>query len=92
MYTQLYPCKIVQVYFSITFFHFFVFGMITDVASSENSAKKRTRRFEYTARYKTLEQKISYDAEIPLTDEYPIDEIISHIYVTNKVLPVFYKG
>ncbi|VDP13353.1 unnamed protein product, partial [Onchocerca flexuosa] len=64
--------------------------MISDV-TSENADKKRIRKFEYTAKYKTLEQKVSYDAEIPLTDEHPIDEIISHIYVTNKILPLFYK-
>uniref|UniRef100_A0A1I7VGT1 Macro domain-containing protein n=1 Tax=Loa loa TaxID=7209 RepID=A0A1I7VGT1_LOALO len=64
--------------------------MISD-ETLENVGKKRTRRFEYTAKYKTLEQKISYDTQIPLTDENPIDEIISHIYVTNKVLPLFYK-
>ncbi|VIO97674.1 Uncharacterized protein BM_BM2950 [Brugia malayi] len=64
--------------------------MISDTVS-ENSDKKRTVKFEYTAKYKTLEQKVSYDAQIPLTDENPIDEIISHIYVTNKVLPLFYE-
>uniref|UniRef100_A0A1I8EXR6 Uncharacterized protein n=1 Tax=Wuchereria bancrofti TaxID=6293 RepID=A0A1I8EXR6_WUCBA len=64
--------------------------MISDMVS-ENSDKKRTVKFEYTAKYKTLEQKVSYDAQIPLTDENPIDEIISHIYVTNKVLPLFYE-
>uniref|UniRef100_A0A8R1TVY5 Uncharacterized protein n=1 Tax=Onchocerca volvulus TaxID=6282 RepID=A0A8R1TVY5_ONCVO len=64
--------------------------MISDV-TTENADKKRIRKFEYTAKYKTLEQKVSYDAEIPLTDEHPIDEIISHIYVTNKILPLFYK-
>ncbi|EFO17478.2 hypothetical protein LOAG_11021 [Loa loa] len=69
---------------------FVVDSMISD-ETLENVGKKRTRRFEYTAKYKTLEQKISYDTQIPLTDENPIDEIISHIYVTNKVLPLFYK-
>ncbi|VDK63606.1 unnamed protein product [Onchocerca ochengi] len=64
--------------------------MISDV-TTEYADKKRIRKFEYTAKYKTLEQKVSYDAEIPLTDEHPIDEIISHIYVTNKILPLFYK-
>ncbi|KAL3984989.1 hypothetical protein ACH3XW_36770 [Acanthocheilonema viteae] len=51
----------------------------------------KTKRFEYTAKYKTFEQKVSYDAQIPLTDENPIDEIISHIYVKNKVLPMFHE-
>ncbi|MCP9262803.1 Protein C12orf4-like protein [Dirofilaria immitis] len=65
--------------------------MISDLTSENDNDQKRIRRFEYTARYKTLEQKVTFDAEIPLTDEHPIDEIISHIYVTNKVLPIFYE-
>lgn len=64
--------------------------MISDETWKNGIRKMRT--FEYTAKYKTLEQKVSYDAEIPLTDEHPIDEIISHIYVKNNVLPLFYKG
>ncbi|CAG9537873.1 unnamed protein product, partial [Cercopithifilaria johnstoni] len=63
--------------------------MISDI--TRKNGDKRTKRFEYTAKYKTLEQKVSYDAQIPLTDENPIDEIISHIYVKNKVLPMFYE-
>lgn len=64
--------------------------MISDVAWK--SGDRRTKKFEYTAKYKTLEQKVSYDAQIPLSDENPIDEILSHIYVKNKVLPLFYEG
>uniref|UniRef100_A0A0R3RXJ1 Macro domain-containing protein n=1 Tax=Elaeophora elaphi TaxID=1147741 RepID=A0A0R3RXJ1_9BILA len=64
--------------------------MISGV-TPENDDKKRTKKFEYTAKYKTLEQKVSCNVQIPLTDENPIDEIISHIYVKNKVLPLFYE-
>uniref|UniRef100_A0A915PVJ0 Uncharacterized protein n=1 Tax=Setaria digitata TaxID=48799 RepID=A0A915PVJ0_9BILA len=65
---------------------------MTSETTENTNEERRLRRFEYTAKYKTLEQKISYDAEIPLSDENPIDEIISHIYVQNKVLPLFYDG
>ncbi|VDN06174.1 unnamed protein product [Thelazia callipaeda] len=53
--------------------------------------KERIRRFEYTAKYQSLEQKVTFDTQIPLSDETTVDEIISHICVKNNVLPLFHQ-